>query len=97
MFKETTKCGPLFCHTFSKSVLYLASSDPEPSFSRMAATLRLDVWCWTTGLQMIKEHTKKHFINLHFMERTYSLKAFTLEILRPNELIQVNKETRSPF
>ena len=46
---------------------------------------------------MIKEHTKKHFINLHFMERTYSLKAFTLEILRPNELIQVNKETRSPF
>ena len=42
--QKTTKGSPLFCHTFLKSVLYLASSEPESSSSRMAATLRLDVW-----------------------------------------------------
>ena len=42
---------------------------------------------------MIKEQRKKYFVNLHFMERMDSLKAFTLKVLRPNELIQVNKET----
>ena len=68
--QKSTKDSPLFCHSFLKSVLYLASSDPESSSSRMAATLRLDVWCQTTGLQMIKKHPKKYFINLHFMERT---------------------------
>ena len=68
--QKSTKDSPLFCHSFLKSVLYLASSDPESSSSRMAATLRLDVWCRTTGLQMIKKHPKKYFINLHFMERT---------------------------
>ena len=41
--QNTTKNSPLFCHTFLKSVLYLASSDPESSSSIMAANLRLDV------------------------------------------------------
>ena len=68
--QKSTKDSPLFCHSFLKSVLYLTSSDAESSSSRMAATLRLDVWCRTTGLQMIKKHPKKYFINLHFMERT---------------------------
>ena len=46
---------------------------------------------------MIKEQLKKYFINSHFMERTDSLKAFTLKVLRPNELTQVSKETQTPF
>ena len=46
---------------------------------------------------MIKEHPKKYFIHLHFIERTDFLKAFTLKLLRPNELIQVNKEIQTPF
>ena len=44
---------------------------------------------------MIKEQAKKYFTNLHFMERTDSLKALNSKILCPNELIQVNKETQS--
>ena len=43
--QKTTKESPLFFLTFLKSVSYLTSSDPESSSSRMAATLRLDVWC----------------------------------------------------
>ena len=43
--QKTTKDSPLFCHSFLKSVLYLPSSDPKFSSSRMAATLRLDLWC----------------------------------------------------
>ena len=43
--QKATKNSPLFCHAFLKSVLYLASSDPEFSSSIMAANLRLDVWC----------------------------------------------------
>ena len=95
--QKITKDSPLFCHTFLKSVLYVASSDPESSSSRMAATLRLIVWYWTAGLQMIKEHPKKYSINLHFMERTDSLKTFTLKLLYPDELIQVNKKKLEPF
>ena len=98
MFKRQLKTGlKIVFHSFLKSVLYLASSDAEFSSSRIAATLRLDLWCWTTGLQMIKEQLKKYFINLHFMERTDSLKEFTLKVLRPIELIHVNKETQTPF
>ena len=46
---------------------------------------------------MIKEHPKKYLISLHFMERTDSLKTFILKVLRPNELLQVNKETQGLF
>ena len=31
------------------------------------------------------------------MERMDSLKEFTLKLLRPNEIIQVNKETQTSF
>ena len=93
MFKrqlKTVNCSV----TLFWSVLYLASSDPESSSSRMAAILRLETWCWTTGLQMIKEHVKKYFTTFHFVERTDLLKALNSS---PNELIQVNKETQSSF
>ena len=40
---KTNKDSQLFCHTFLKSVLYLALSDAESSFSRMATTLSLDI------------------------------------------------------
>ena len=73
--QKTTKDSQLFCYTFFKSVLYLASSDPKCSSSRIAAALRLDVWCWTTGLKMVKEDAKKYFNNLYFMERMDWLKA----------------------
>ena len=42
---------------------------------------------------MIKVQPTKYFINLHFMEITDLLKTFTLKVLRPNELVQFNKET----
>ena len=56
--QETTKDSQLLRHTFLKSVLYLASSDPQPWSSRIAATLHLETLCWTSELQMIKEHAK---------------------------------------
>ena len=33
---------------------------------------------------MINKHAKKYFINLHFMERTDSLKVLNSKILCPN-------------
>ena len=56
--QETTKDSQLLRHIFLKSVLYLASSDPQPWSSSMVATLHLEILCWTTGLQMIKEYAK---------------------------------------
>ena len=41
--QKTTKDIPLLCHTFFKSVSYLASSEPESSSSLIAANLRLGV------------------------------------------------------